>query len=313
MINKMTPDERFEYYIKNWTVKQTVLVPEHCKLCKRNRLFYYQGSDVKDEDVPGFPFLYGVLRPGLWWDQGPDFSLNIKCLGITEDGVDNENLPALSKVRRISDEFGSILVPQEYVRHWGEIKNLPSNDIPWKEKIPSCVWRGTPSGMNQNCDPDPEKWENPRMMFCHLYKEKYNVGLGQNLEDRWPTDYIKGPLSIREMLEYKYIISISGNDKDSGLNWKLASNSLVMMATPWVESWLMEGLLKPYVHYIPLQEDYRDLEEKLDWCHHHDEECKKIVKNANEFMSQFTDFETEKRLFDRIKQYYLDTFTLIVD
>ena len=35
------------------------------------------------------------------------------------------------------------------------------------------------------------------------------------------------------------------------------------MKPPVVESWLMEGLLKPWVHYVPLAHDFSDLNQKL--------------------------------------------------
>ena len=34
-------------------------------------------------------------------------------------------------------------------------------------------------------------------------------------------------VGLEELLAYKYILSVEGNDKDSGINWKLDSKSLV--------------------------------------------------------------------------------------
>ena len=112
-------------------------------------------------------------------------------------------------------------------------------------------------------------------------------------------------------LQYKYQISIPGNDKDSGLNWKLASNSVVLMAHPKIESWLMEGLLQPYVHYVPLKDDYSDLDEILDWCKSNDDKCKEIVINAQQFMRQFQDFNNEILIFNMIKDHYTNNITLV--
>ena len=73
----------------------------------------------------------------------------------------------------------------------------------------------------------------------------------------------------------------------------------------------MEGLLQPYIHYIPLQDDYSDLDEILIWCQNNDEKCQKIVKNANIFMKQFENFEDEKKLFTMIKEFYKNTFIFV--
>ena len=281
---------RFDYYIKNWK-KMTVYIPDEVKIFKQNELVYFPGKNIH---IQNFSYHYGSLHTGFYWDQGPDFSLDIPCLTISADGIDNKKLPALVKVRYIKDEQGGILCPLEYGRHWGEIKNL--KDIPWNEKKNNCIWRGASTG-------------NERIPFVKLYEEKYDVGIsilcqGQNYS-------IKNILSIEEMLHYKYQISIPGNDKDSGLNWKLASNSIVLMVPPIIESWLMEGLLQPYVHYVPLKEDYSNLDTIIEWCQTHDKECIEINKNAKQFMSQFENIEVEKKLFNEIKKYYTENITLI--
>ncbi len=271
--------------------KTTVIIPDHCKLFKQNKLVYFPGKNMPIENLP---YNYGSLNKGFWWDQGLDFSLDIPCLSISADGIDNEGLPALVKTRYINDEKAGILCPLEYTRHWGEIKQL--KDIPWENKKNECVWRGATTG-------------NKRVVFYHLYKTKYNVGI--SMECQGQKVEVTSSLSIDEMLTYKYIISIPGNDKDSGLNWKLASNSVVIMAPPTIESWLMEGLLKPYVHYVPLKEDYSNLDEIIEWCQTHDTECMKINKRAKLFMKQFEDFEVEKELFNQIKRYYKENILLV--
>ena len=113
------------------------------------------------------------------------------------------------------------------------------------------------------------------------------------------------------MLKYKYIISLEGNDKDSGLNWKLASNSLVLMPIPKFESWLMEGKLKPWIHFVPIKDDYSDLSEKLEYCVNNDSIVKQIVINANNFMKQFKNFNKEVILYHFIINYYKDRFNFI--
>ena len=60
----------------------------------------------------------------------------------------------------------------------------------------------------------------------------------------WSVVLPVGVKSVEEILKYKYIISAPGNDKDSGLQWKLASNSIVLMPKPLTESWFMESKLE---------------------------------------------------------------------
>ena len=148
------------------------------------------------------------------------------------------------------------------------------------------------------------------MAFCYKWRNKFDIGISCTW-DRWDTNYLKPSMTIHEMLNYKYIISIPGKDKDSGINWKLASNSVVLMARPKIESWLMEGLLKPWVHYVPLADDYSDLDKIIEWCRKNDDKCQEIVRNSNNFMKQFENMEVERKLFNMIKEHYKNTFTLV--
>ena len=288
---------RFRYYIKNWTNKQFIKIPEHAKEFKQNQLIFYPGPYTASPNH--FPFKRGCWEKMFWWNQ-TELPLDIPCLTISADGINNRDLPAIVKVRFIDTPKGGIIAPLAHKRHWVPIRVAKKNNILWQDKISECVWRGTSTG---KCD------RNERVLFCHKWAEKYNVGISKFCHGHKPIPIIdKNNISIDDMLKYKYMISIPGNDKDSGLNWKLASKSLVLMAKPKIESWLMEGLLKPYVHYVPLKDDYSDLEEQIMFCKIYDDKCKAIVKNANKFMAQFENIEIEKKIFNMIKEHYKKTF-----
>lgn len=302
----MNIQERFNYYIKNWKDKQTFKIPDHAKVFKQNKLIYYTGPNTPAPD--NFPFHYGCWRGMFWWDQG-DLGLDIPCLSISADGIDNHNLPAIVKVRNIDNPLGGIIGPFAYRRHWLENDPKTYKGL-WKDKCSDCIWRGSPTGMIQDRGAEPKNWKNTRMAFCYKWRNKFDIGISCTW-DKWDTNYLKPSMTIHEMLNYKYIISIPGNDKDSGLNWKLASNSVVLMAPPKIESWLMEGLLEPWVHYVPLADDYSDLDKIVGWCRNNDDKCQEIVKNANNFMKQFENPEVERKIFNMIKEHYKNTFTLI--
>ena len=112
-------------------------------------------------------------------------------------------------------------------------------------------------------------------------------------------------MSIRQMLGFRYLISVEGHDKDTGLNWKLNSGSVVMMARPTATSWLMERLLIPGYHYVLLDDDFNNLEERIGWCEAHQAEAKQIAENARAFMGQFADKRTELLIESEvIRQYF---------
>jgi len=99
--------------------------------------------------------------------------------------------------------------------------------------------------------------------------------------------------SIEQQLEYKFILSVEGNDVASNLPWIMASNSLAFMTQPVFEGWFMQGKLVPNIHYVLLKDDYSDLEEKIDYFSSNDGEALEIIHNAKKHVSQFFDKENE--------------------
>lgn len=101
-------------------------------------------------------------------------------------------------------------------------------------------------------------------------------------------------MTIPEHLDYKFIISIEGNDVASNLKWAMSSNSAVIMKRPTCESWFMEGTLIPNYHYIEIADDFSDLPEKIEYYIAHPQEAEEIIRHAHEYVSQFKDREKER-------------------
>ncbi len=183
-------------------------------------------------------------------------------------------------------------------RHWHHYYHKPP-DIPFEKKINTVYWRGTTTGT-------PHKPANRfTLVKKWIHHPNMDIGFSEIVQryDKYKP-FVKGKGEIKDFLKYKYILSVEGNDKDSGLQWKLNSNSLVMMARPRCTSWLMETTLIPNYHYLLLKDDFSDLEEKILLCNRHPNECKKIIRNANEFMAQFANEEVEQRIEDTVIQEY---------
>jgi hypothetical protein len=137
--------------------------------------------------------------------------------------------------------------------------------------------------------------------------ENINIGFSNVCKNKTRFfKYVKGTCNVSEFLKYKYILSVEGNDKDSGLNWKLNSNSLVLMPSPKVCSWLMETTLIPNYHYVLLKDDFSNLKEKLIWCNHNPHLCKEIINNAHIFMKQFSNLTSELELEKRVINKYFE-------
>lgn len=91
-------------------------------------------------------------------------------------------------------------------------------------------------------------------------------------------------LGMADLLKFKYIMAIEGNDVSSGLKWMLFSNSVVFMPPITYESWAMESLLKPFVHYVPVYANMTNVVQMIKWAEKNQEECKKIAQRSSLFM-----------------------------
>ncbi len=125
-----------------------------------------------------------------------------------------------------------------------------------------------------------------RIRFYQQYFDHPMCDLGQINRSPNP-QWIKEKLSIAKHLEYKFILSLEGNDVATNLKWVMSSNSIAVMPTPTFETWFMEGRLIPDHHYIHIKDDYSDLEEKLRYYSEHTEEAIQIIRNAHEYVDQF--------------------------
>lgn len=213
------------------------------------------------------------------------------------------NAAVLVKNRPHDMEEPVILRCLNLSRHWGNYYNKP-NDISFEKKKNKVYWRGSTTGNELN---KGNRFE--------LVKRWFNTGKNINIDVGFSDicqgknsykGYVKRKASISEMLKYKYILSVEGNDKDSGIQWKLNSNSVVFMARPRITSWLMETTLIPNYHYILLKDDFSDLMQKLIWCNENQEKCKEIIKNAHEFMNQFKDNKKEEELEKKVINKYFE-------
>ena len=88
-------------------------------------------------------------------------------------------------------------------------------------------------------------------------------------------------------MKYKYILDIDGMASTwDATAWKMNAGSVLFKTDSGWRQWFYDDFL-PWVHYIPVADDFSDLEEKILLCNKHPNECKKIIRNANKFMSQF--------------------------
>ena len=219
------------------------------------------------------------------------------------------NKNAIIAKSRIIGDTNTILLNMDIRRHWGNIINVDRYDIPFTRKKDIIIWRGVSTGSE---DRKGNRFDLVKKYYNYPL-DKIDVGFNKIVQKKNSyNNYIKNNISIKDQLEYKYIISVEGNDVASGLKWQLYSNSVVLMHCPTIESWAMEGQLKPFVHYVPLNSDFSDLTQKYNWCLQNQERCRTISTNATNFIKQFFEYTNENLIADNIMRRYFGNIDIIL-
>jgi hypothetical protein len=209
---------------------------------------------------------------------------------VTSADCYGANRPQLS-----TKKFPTIVVQLTSERHFGPLKDVDSNDIPWDEKVNQAVFRGAPTGNHPaafwNAKTGRDRclaMERCRLVLLSGNSTLLDTGLSRIYGRMNSTidgvQLVGKALSMTGQLRYKAIIMIEGNDVATGLKWALMSNSVLMMPPPTLTTWAMEELLEPWVHYVPLDASLGDTEEKMQWVLDHDREAQEIAHRGGLWM-----------------------------
>jgi hypothetical protein len=206
------------------------------------------------------------------------------------DNTDIENTPFFVKARPImGNNENAILLKLNQVRHFKFIQD----PIPFRQKQNTLVWRGA-------C------YQTHRQRFIRQFYNHPMCDVGQTNKPRENTPWQKNKYPISKQLQHKFILAMEGNDVASSLKWTLSSNSLCLMAQPKFETWFMEGKLRPNVHYVQLNDDYSNLEEKIHYYQENPKEAEYIIENAHQFVAQFQNLEQEDCIALHVLKRYFE-------
>jgi hypothetical protein len=303
-VDYFTFQERFDYYLGVYKDKRNFSISvddKYLSFCQ-NQIYLYRGPSFYPKN---YRFKYGWTSPGFWKGNNNGYIVNQTCLINSADGYVSDNLPVFTKARRVGDTHG-IILKLHYIRHWKMLEDFNGTIFTqFEDKIPSIFWRGN----------SIVGTERHKLFEDFNFHEKYNIKF--ILPDNYksvseiynyytvhPNFFQQGLSTLEEHLKYKYILCLEGNDVSTGLKWMLMSNSIIVMAKATKESWLMEGLLLPYVHYLPIDADFSNLDSQLTWCNENPTLCNQIPINANNYMKMFLNKENELKLFFTITKHY---------
>lgn len=241
-------------------------------------------------------------------------------------------LPILSMSS--NENFSDILIPtyEDWIRVQSkENKFFPKSrqvydykfeEIPWKDKKPTAVFRGSSTGEGVEID------TNQRLKVVYLShitkpdeKNIYYLDAGitkWNLRPKKLMGYeylqvidinslpfgLSNKLSPYEQSKYKYIIHIDGHVSAFRLSYELSLNSVILLVKSKWNVWFSH-MLKPYIHYVPVKEDLSDLIVQIKWCRDNDEKCIEIINNSkcfyNTYLQKNSIFDYFQKLFVEMK------------
>jgi len=148
--------------------------------------------------------------------------------------------------------------------------------IPFSKKTNKIVYagrigRGTKCNFLTRRDIDTDQ----RTYFMSINVPKTNIVFSSN-----------GEIQSDDMIHYKYILDIDGHACTwDGTAWKLNSGSVIFKTNSIWRQWFYDDY-KPWVHYIPVNDDFSDIDDKYAWCESHQEECKRIISNAKKLFQK---------------------------
>ena len=141
--------------------------------------------------------------------------------------------------------------------------------IPFGIKIPKIVYGGQDRGSRFNFKDRRDIDVSPRKYFASERVPKTNVVCG-------------GWIDRTEQINYKYVLDIDGHASTwDATAWKLNSGSVIFRVASCWRQWFHKiphrGYL-PNIHYVPIRDDFGDLDEKFAWCEAHPRECEKMIE-----------------------------------
>lgn len=197
--------------------------------------------------------------------------------------------PTLFKARPIKGlNDNSVLFKLNKTRHFRWV----DDPYVFSEKKDMMVWRGHITHNKLRKDFVKKFWDNPLFNVGIISKSAKSMSL------------YRPKMTIKEQLKYKFIFCPEGNDVATSLKWVMSSNSLCFMPEPRFETWFMEGLLKPNVHYVEVKSDLSDLEDKMQYYSKHTDEAEEIIRNAHKHVERFKNKDLEDLLCLRVLEKY---------
>ena len=298
-------EERVKYYTKVLDLSNNVYV----KL-NTNRLTLENYINNNPESNPKINWYYQHHYNMLTYLEDKDIAFNWAPCDMAS-GLDT---PGFASSRPINYPEKTIILPLQKLYIPNFYSEIFQYDLPFDKKKKTCIWRGAPSSSLTH--PSMKERASRFVLADKYYSNKnYNIGfsyISETLSDnvfnklgiKDMKNALKHSISIKDQLEYMFILSVEGGDFATNLSWIMLSNSVPIMPKPYIETWKCEHKLKEYVHYVPVKNDFSDLDSQMDWCLNNLDKCREIAYMSKLYTLQFFDIEKEETIIKKVIETY---------
>lgn len=137
--------------------------------------------------------------------------------------------------------------------------------LPFDSKMPKIVYASQPRGSKYNFTSRRDIQVSQREYFYSDAVPKANI-----VAPSW--------IDRAEQIKYKYILDIDGNSSTwDATAWKLNSGSVLFKTDGAWRQWFYDEF-RPWIHYVPIKDDFSDIDDKFTWCETHQDECRAMIR-----------------------------------
>ncbi len=293
-LNPKITDRKIERTLKGYSTQQQDYIKDrvnyYCKLAQRGTptqlppeattLSQHRYKKVKCASVYFFDTYIYTIK----------FKQDLKWCHLFGDIIHVPDYPSIVKSRPLCDNnINSVVMKLDKIRHFTFVNDKKK----FCDKQNIAIFRGDIANKNNRIDFMRKHSSNPMV-------DAGCVDRNENLPTEWKRELI----TIKNHLDYKFIIALEGNDVASNLKWIMSSNSVAVMPKPTCETWFMEGKLQPNYHYIEIADDFSDLTERLQYYIDNPHKAEAIARNANNYVKQFRNKKQEELISLMVMQQY---------
>lgn len=119
--------------------------------------------------------------------------------------------------------------------------------------------------------------------------------------------YMKAGVSPEEQVRHRYLPCLRGNDVGSSFRWQVAAKSVILKESyPWEV--FFDCHFRPGEHFVPIAEDFSDVQEKIAWCEKNLDECEAMNRRRAEIVPLLRDAEIRREALTQVLSRYADLY-----